>query len=76
VTKLDDILIFCCLSGFFAGLVVAVATLPVLTAASLNAGALLPSPALGERRHRSLASSYLTSRAISRPMTRASGLRE
>jgi hypothetical protein len=28
VTKLDDILIFCCVSGFFAGVVVAVATLP------------------------------------------------
>jgi hypothetical protein len=29
VTRLDDFLILCCLSGFFAGLVVAVATLPV-----------------------------------------------
>ena len=28
MTKIDDILIFCCLSGFFAGVVVAVATLP------------------------------------------------
>jgi len=29
MTKIDDILIFCCVSGFIAGVVVAVATLPV-----------------------------------------------
>jgi hypothetical protein len=28
VTKIDDILMFCCVSGFFAGVLVAVATLP------------------------------------------------
>jgi hypothetical protein len=27
VTKIDDILMFCCVSGFFAGVVVAAATL-------------------------------------------------
>jgi hypothetical protein len=27
MTKTDDILMFCCVSGFFAGVVVAVATL-------------------------------------------------
>jgi hypothetical protein len=28
MTKIDNILIFCCISGIFAGVVVAVATLP------------------------------------------------
>jgi hypothetical protein len=29
MAKIDDILMFCCISGFFAGVVVAVTTLPV-----------------------------------------------
>ena len=29
MTKIDDILMFCCVGGFFAGVVVAVTTLPV-----------------------------------------------
>jgi hypothetical protein len=29
MTKVDDILMFCCVSSFFAGIVIAVTTLPV-----------------------------------------------
>jgi hypothetical protein len=29
MTKLDDFLMFCCVSAFFAGVVIAVTTLPV-----------------------------------------------